>query len=135
MNITLVSSCILIKKNKFLTTERPKGKHFAHYWEFPGGKLEETESFYDAIIRELYEELDIRVKKENLNIIDNISHSYQRNHIIVMAVFILKKWSGVISSKERQKMRWLEGLELNKLRFLEGSKIILEKINSNLYDF
>ena len=135
MNITLVSSCILIKKNKFLTTERPGAKPFAHYWEFPGGKLEGTESFYDAIIRELYEELDIRVKKENLNIIDNISHSYKRNHIIVMAVFMLKKWSGAIRSKESQQVKWLTGSELNKLRFLEGSKIILEKINLNLYNF
>ena len=135
MNITLVSSCILIKKNKFLTTERPEGKPFGHYWEFPGGKLEGTESFCDAIVRELYEELDIRVKKVNLNVIDNISHSYQRNHTTVMAVFVLKKWSGVISSKEGQQMKWLAGSELNKLRFLEGSKIILKKINSNLYDF
>lgn len=135
MNITLVSSCILIKKKKFLTTERPSGKSFANYWEFPGGKLEGTESFYDAIIRELYEELDIRVKKENLNIIDNISHSYQRNHIVVMAVFVLKKWIGAIGPKESQQLKWLAGSELNKLRFLEGSKIILDKINSNLYNF
>lgn len=135
MNITLVSSCVIMKRNKILSTERSRKKPFPHYWEFPGGKLEKNENFYDAITRELYEELGIEVKKTNLYAIDNISHSYERNHMIVMAVFALKKWSGMINCKEGQQMKWVTKLELNKLRFLEGSKIIREKINLNLYKF
>ena len=37
----------------FLIAQRPKGKHLADYWEFPGGKLEPGESPWQALQREL----------------------------------------------------------------------------------
>ena len=135
MKIVLVSSCILLKKNKILTTKRPAGKPFSNYWEFPGGKLEKEESFYDAIIRELEEELGIKVKSEDLSIIDNVSHSYELNSVVVMAVFYIRKWTGIVKAKEGQQIQWLTAADLSKVKFLEGSKTILDKINTNLYGF
>ena len=135
MKIVFVSSCILIKKNKILTTKRPADKPLPHYWEFPGGKLERGESFYDAIIRELEEELGIKVKNKDLSIIDNISHSYELNTIVIMAIFYVRKWTGVVKAKEGQKIQWLTSSGLCKVNFLEGSKTILDNINANLYGF
>ncbi|MEJ6771750.1 MAG: (deoxy)nucleoside triphosphate pyrophosphohydrolase [Pelagibacteraceae bacterium] len=135
MKIVLASCCILLKKNKILTTKRPAGKPFSNYWEFPGGKLEKGESFYDAIIRELEEELGIKVKSEDLSIIDNVSHSYELNSIVVMAVFYIRNWTGIVKAKEGQQIQWLTATDLHKVKFLEGSKTILDKINSNLYGF
>jgi len=135
VKIVLVSSCILLKKNKILTTKRPAGKPFSNYWEFPGGKLEKEESFYDAIIRELEEELGIKVKSEDLSIIDNVSHSYELNSVVVMAVFYIRKWTGIVKAKEGQQIQWLTAADLSKVKFLEGSKTILDKINTNLYGF
>ena len=133
MKIVFVSSCILLKKNKILITKRPTGKPFPHYWEFPGGKLERGESFYDAIIRELEEELGIKVKSKDLSIIDNVSHSYELNSIVIMAVFYMRKWTGIVKAKENQQIQWLAAADLCKVKFLEGSKTILDKINANLY--
>ena len=135
MKIVLVSSCILLKKNKILTTKRPAGKPFSNYWEFPGGKLEKGESFYDAIIRELEEELGIKVKSKDLSIIDNVSHSYELNSVVIMAVFYIRKWTGIVKAKEGQQIQWLTAADLSKVKFLEGSKTILDKINTNLYGF
>jgi len=135
VKIVLASCCILIKKNKILTTKRPAGKPFSNYWEFPGGKLEKEESFYDAIIRELEEELGIKVKSEDLSIIDNVSHSYELNSVVVMAVFYIRKWTGIVKAKEGQQIQWLTAADLSKVKFLEGSKTILDKINTNLYGF
>ena len=133
MKIVFVSSCILLKKKKILITKRPTGKPFPHYWEFPGGKLERGESFYDAIIRELEEELGIKVKSKDLSIIDNVSHSYELNSIVIMAVFCMRKWTGIVKAKENQQIQWLAAADLCKVKFLEGSKTILDKINANLY--
>ncbi|KXB29155.1 DNA mismatch repair protein MutT [Dechloromonas denitrificans] len=46
---------------EFLLAQRPEGKVYAGYWEFPGGKLEAGESVRQALIRELHEELGITV--------------------------------------------------------------------------
>src|SRR5437868_15512312 len=52
---------ILQKQEKLLVAERPSGKPYAGYWEFPGGKVEKSESGEQAIKRELHEELGITV--------------------------------------------------------------------------
>ena len=62
MNFTFVAVCILKKNKKILFTKRPSKKYFGDYWEFPGGKLEKNETFEEAIKRELFEELGIRIK-------------------------------------------------------------------------
>ena len=46
---------------EFLLAQRPEGKVYAGYWEFPGGKVEAGESIRDALVRELHEELGITV--------------------------------------------------------------------------
>ena len=62
MEIKLVVACALInEQGKVLINKRPKGKDYAGYWEFPGGKVEENETPEEAIIRELKEEINIDV--------------------------------------------------------------------------
>lgn len=45
----------------FLLAQRPAGKVYAGYWEFPGGKIEPNEPAPDALARELHEELGIDI--------------------------------------------------------------------------
>ena len=135
MKINLVSCCILQKQNKFLVSKRLSSKIFANFWEFPGGKLEKNESFHNAIIRELYEELGIRVKKKSLTNLDIITHKYKKNEITVLGIFFLNKWSGIVKSREGQEIKWLHISEIKELNFLEGSKVILNKLSSGFYNF
>ena len=46
----------------FLLAQRPAGKVYAGYWEFPGGKAEPGEPPAQALSRELHEELGIEVE-------------------------------------------------------------------------
>ncbi len=55
--------CGLIEKDgEYLIVQRPEGVMYATLWEFPGGKVEEEETYEEALIRELKEELDIEVE-------------------------------------------------------------------------
>lgn len=59
--------------DKFLVAERAYGNLKGH-WEFPGGKIEPGENLFDAIKREIKEELalDIEPKK----VINTFTHTY-----------------------------------------------------------
>ena len=58
-----VAAAVMLREGsrQFLLAQRPEGKVYAGYWEFPGGKVEAGETVRDALIRELYEELGITV--------------------------------------------------------------------------
>lgn len=62
MKITEVAAAVITRPDgSFLLAQRPEGKPYPGYWEFPGGKIEPGESAYDALKRELQEELDITI--------------------------------------------------------------------------
>jgi 8-oxo-dGTP diphosphatase len=57
--VRVAAAVILAPDGRVLLAQRPAGKAYAGYWEFPGGKLESGESVRDALVRELHEELGI----------------------------------------------------------------------------
>ena len=58
-----VAAAVMLRSDgqEFLLAQRPEGKVYAGYWEFPGGKVEPDETIRQALIRELQEELGITV--------------------------------------------------------------------------
>ena len=67
-----VVAAVLTQKNRFLLTRRPDHKSHGGLWEFPGGKVKQGETNKQALVRELMEELNVRVKEEELDYIGSI---------------------------------------------------------------
>jgi len=65
---------VLRDNERVLLAQRAPGGSFAGCWEFPGGKVEEGETDQDALVRELHEELGVRVQVEAL--IKRVQHPY-----------------------------------------------------------
>ena len=60
-----VVAAIIKKDNHFLIVQRNRKKHLGLKWEFPGGKVEESETFEEALTREIKEELDIIISLQD----------------------------------------------------------------------
>lgn len=108
MKTVLVSAVALIDTDaKVLLAQRPEGKSMAGLWEFPGGKVEPGETPEAALVRELKEELGIDTWQSCLAPLTFASHSYNDFHLL-MPVFACRKWEGIVSPQEGQKLAWVE---------------------------
>ena len=56
-----VVAAVIKKNDQYLIVQRNKYKHLGLKWEFPGGKVDEGESFEEALHREIKEELDLKI--------------------------------------------------------------------------
>ncbi len=110
--------------SRVLITKRPDNKHMGGLWEFPGGKLENKEKAEDALIRELYEELNIKTWKSCLAPLTFSTYDYQEFNLILL-LFVCRKWDGVITPNEGQDIKWVYSRELNKYPMPEADKPLI----------
>jgi 8-oxo-dGTP diphosphatase len=61
-----VVAALIRRDDKYLLCERREGDRFAFSWEFPGGSVEEGESLFQAIEREIKEELDLDIHSDSI---------------------------------------------------------------------
>jgi len=87
----------------FLLAQRPPGKIWAGYWEFPGGKIEPGETPYHALVRELREELGIEVETAY----PWITRVFAYPHATVrLNFFRVTAWRGELHPHEGQEFAW-----------------------------
>lgn len=102
--LTLVAVGILQRADgHVLFAQRPVGKPYAGYWEFPGGKIEPGESAHAALVRELEEELGIRVTAANAWLTQR--HVYPHAHV-ELQFFRVSEWEGEVHPQEDQQVAW-----------------------------
>ena len=87
----------------FLLAQRPAGKVYAGWWEFPGGKVHAGESAAAALSRELHEELGIEVVRAY----PWVTRVHVYKHATVMLHFFrVVGWSGQPTPREGQAFVW-----------------------------
>lgn len=92
----------------FLLAQRPRGKVYAGYWEFPGGKVEPGEAVDKALARELHEELGIDVEHSYPWLTRVFTYPHATVRLNFRRVF---GWNGEPHPREDQAIAWqrLEG--------------------------
>ncbi len=117
-----VVAAIIKKDNHFLIVQRNRKKHLGLKWEFPGGKVEESETFEEALTREIKEELDIIISLQ-----DKITEEkYKDKKIdIVLHYYLCNQESGIIKLNEHENLAWVQKKDFDKYEFAEGDKNIL----------
>jgi 8-oxo-dGTP diphosphatase len=101
--VEVVAAVITRPDGSFLLGQRPAGKVYAGYWEFPGGKVEPGESAPAALSRELHEELGIVVERAY----PWLTRDYDYAHAAVRLRFYrVVSWSGTLHGRENQRFEF-----------------------------
>ena len=103
MAVEVAAAVIQRADGAFLLAQRPAGKAYAGYWEFPGGKVEPGEAAAAALARELREELGI----DACTAFPWITRDYAYPHASVrLNFFRVTAWKGEPHAKEEQAIAW-----------------------------
>lgn len=99
-----VAAAVLVRPDgQVLLAQRPPGKAYAGYWEFPGGKLEAGESTHAALVRELREELGIEVRRAAPWLVQEFVYPHAHVELHFFRVF---EWDGELFGHDGQAFAW-----------------------------
>jgi 8-oxo-dGTP diphosphatase len=108
-----------------LLAERPAGRHYRGCWELPGGKCDPGETFQQALLRELEEELGIQVVKARPLI--TVQHGDERLHI-VLNVYVVDEWRGEPYGAEGQQLCWREPTAVDRAMLTPADQLAFPSI-------
>lgn len=130
--ITHVAVGILIKPNgEFLMASRPAGKHWAGWWEFPGGKIETGEMPEHALIRELQEELGItptRIQPWLQRVYDYPETHDSPAKTVHLHFHFVTEWLGELTPHEAQQFAWQQPNQLTVSPVLPANAPIMKAL-------
>jgi 8-oxo-dGTP diphosphatase len=98
--------CAVIRSgSKVLVARRAAGRHLAHHWEFPGGKVADGETPQDCIVREIREELGVDVRP--LGRLPEVVHDYGDTTVRLIP-FECEILSGSPEARDHADVRWID---------------------------
>lgn len=104
--LLVAAGALVDADGRVLICQRPEGKALAGLWEFPGGKVEPGETPEACLMRELEEELGIRVARACLAPFVFASHEYEDFHLL-MPLYLIRRWEGAITAREHKAIAWV----------------------------
>ncbi len=115
--VLVAAAALLDASGRVLLASRPPGKALAGTFEFPGGKVEVGEAPEEALVRELEEELAVRVSPEAFTPLTFASHHYAAAEgrpafHLLMPLFTCTQWEGEPRGVEGQELRWVTPVDL-----------------------
>lgn len=113
------------KAGRVLISRRKNDAHQGGLWEFPGGKIEQSENDEQALNRELLEELNIRAMNSSPLIKINFSYPDLNVQLHVREVH---GFEGEAFGREGQRLKWVAINELSGYEFPAANKPILTAI-------
>ena len=118
-----VVAAVIKKDNLFLIANRSFEANSSGLWEFPGGKVEEKETFVSALIREIEEELSLKIEVGDK--ITSIDLKASDKHISVH-YFYAVILSGQITLNVHSEFKWVKRNQLSNFKYIDGDRYVLK---------
>lgn len=105
-------------------TQRGYGP-YKHWWEFPGGKIEENETPQETVVREIREELDAVIEVSQYGV--SVEYDYPDFHLSMDCLFCSLK-EGKIRLLEHEAAKWLPVNDLRQVKWLPADELVVGTI-------
>ena len=123
--IHVVAGVIRSDNKEILLAKRPDHVHKGGLWEFPGGKVETSETPFQALVRELEEELAISVAVAEPLL--QLHYDYPEKSVF-LDVWEVSQFSGCARGNEGQPIIWVPVNQLDDYQFPEANQPIIEML-------
>ncbi len=129
VNVVAAVICDSIQeKKKIFATARGYGE-FKGMWEFPGGKIEDEETPQQALIREIWEELETKITVGDL--IATVEYDYPAFHLS-MNCYWCQVTQGELKLVEAEEARWLTKETLYDVPWLPADITLIAEIKKKM---
>lgn len=103
--LTVVAVALMDDAGRILVQQRPSSADFAGLWEFPGGKIEAGETPESALVREIGEELSIKLDAADLAPVAFSSTAQNARHLLLL-LYLCRRWEACIAPDTTSAIRW-----------------------------
>ena len=124
--IAVAIGVITQANNRVFIAKRPEKTVQSGLWEFPGGKIEEGESAYQALVRELEEELGIQTINANPWL--SIPYRLSDKQDLHLHCFQVDSFTGTPYGKEGQITRWIDYADLTAYLFPKPNRLLIDEL-------
>ncbi len=124
-----VVAAIIYHKNKILCVQRNLNKYsyISKKYEFPGGKIESNETHVEALIREIFEELNMDIAVNDLFL--SVDHKYP-DFRLLMHTYKCTTKSQELVLNEHIDYKWLSEYEIENLDWAAADIPIVKKLKN-----
>lgn len=118
-----IIAAAIVKEGKILIAKRNYGR-LAGYWEFPGGKVEGTETDEECLKREIMEELTVKLRVEEF-LGEQQFFVDTKEYIMVLYKAVLVDENFRLNA--HSEIAWLEKEQLHKYKLAPVDEILVKK--------
>jgi 8-oxo-dGTP diphosphatase len=120
-----VVAAVIAEQGRYLITQRRRTAVLPLLWEFPGGRVEPTESDAVALARELEHRLEVTIEVGQL--MSFVNHPYER-YAVDLFLYECKIAQGTPTEKNVNAFRWVKSDEFDLFEFTPADEVSMSQL-------